>query len=84
MPTYSFKDIQSGVIYEEFLTLSEFDEYKEQHKDSVIPLITTPPLISSGRGMGKPDEGFRDVLKEIKKNHTHQRSFSAKSTINTF
>ena len=40
------------------------------------------PLIHSGRGMSKPDSGFRDVLKEIHNQHSAGGRIETK--INTF
>ena len=44
-------------------------------------LVNGAPMIASGRGMGKPDNGFRDLLKDMKKKHSKGIT---KSTINTF
>jgi hypothetical protein len=38
-------------------------------------------MIHSGRGMGKPDPAFRDLLKEMKKKNSRGL---ARSTINNF
>jgi hypothetical protein len=38
-------------------------------------------MISSGRGMAKPEQGFRDLLKDIKRKHSRGIT---RSTINTF
>jgi len=70
MPTYRFKNKISGKEWEEFLTISEMEELLE--KNTSIEQMLSAPAIVSGRGMGKmskPDNSFRDVLKQIKKNN---------------
>jgi len=79
MPTYKFINNDTGEEYEEFMKISELDSYLESNPN-VTQQITAPAL-SSGRGMVKPDSGFRDVLKQIKKN---ANKGITRSTINTF
>lgn len=68
MPTYKFEDTETGEIFEKFLKISELDDYKNNNKQ-LNQLVNGAPLIHSGRGLFKPDEGFRDVLRQIKKNN---------------
>jgi hypothetical protein len=80
MPTYKFLNNESGQEYEEFMTISALDEYLKANPN-ITQLVNGAPMISSGRGMGKPDQGFRDLLKDIKKKNSKGIS---RSTINTF
>ena len=80
MPTYSFLNKETGEEYELFMGISEREEYLKANPH-IQQIITGAPLISSGRGMGKPDQGFRDILREIKKKNSKGIT---KSTINTF
>jgi len=66
MPTYVFIDNLTGEEYEEFMKISELESYLESNPN--VTQQVTAPALHSGRGMGKPDSGFRDVLKQIKKN----------------
>ena len=79
MPTYFFKNNETGEEFSEFLSISELDEYVKSNPN--VTQMVTAPAIVSGRGMKKPDQGFRDLLKTIKKKHLGGVS---KSTINTF
>jgi len=79
MPTYLFRNNDTGEEYEEFMSISALDSYLEEH--NVTQLINGAPMIHSGRGMGKPDAGFRDLLKTIKKGN--QKGIR-RSTVNTF
>lgn len=80
MPTYKFVNNDTGEEYEEFMTISALDDYLKEHTN-VTQLVNGAPLISSGRGMSKPENGFRDLLKEMKKKNSRGIT---RSTINTF
>ncbi len=80
MPTYSFIDNNTGEEFEEFMSISALDVYLKENPN-LTQTVNGAPLISSGRGMGKPDNTFRDLLKEVKKNNSRGIS---KSNINTF
>ena len=79
MPTYKFFINETGEEYEEFMKISELDSYLESHPN--VSQQITAPALHSGRGMGKPDAGFRDVLKQIKKN---ANKGITRSTVETF
>lgn len=68
LPTYSFRNNDTNEEWEEFMTNSEREEFLANNPN-MESFITGAPLIHSGRGMGKPDSGFRDVLKEIHNKH---------------
>jgi hypothetical protein len=80
MPTYRFLNNETGEEYEEFMKISELDVYLETNPH-ITQLINGAPMIHSGRGMGKPDQAFRDLLQEMKKKNSGGLS---KSTINNF
>jgi hypothetical protein len=79
-PTYLFRNNETGEEYEEFMSISALETYLEE-TPNVTQLVNGAPMIHSGRGMNKPDAGFRDLLKHIKKGN--QKGIS-RSTINTF
>lgn len=79
-PTYRFLNNETGEEYEEFMRISELDEFLSSNPN-ITQLVNGAPMIASGRGMGKPDQGFRDLLKDMKKKHSGGHT---KSTINTF
>ena len=64
MPTYRFVN-EKGEEFEEFMTISALDNYLKENTN-LTQLVNGAPMISSGRG-GKPDQGFRDLLKDMKK-----------------
>jgi hypothetical protein len=80
MPTYKFLNNDTGEEYENFMSISELDAYLQENPH-ITQLVNGAPMIASGRGMGKPEDGFRDLLKDIKKRN--QKGIT-RSTINTF
>ena len=83
MPTYLFRDRNTDVQWEEFMGISAADKYLEENPHIERMVNGFPGTASSAMGASKtkPDEGFRDVLREIKKKS--QQGIS-RSTINTF
>ena len=80
MPTYKFLNNETGEEYEEFMTISALDEYLKNNQH-ITQLVNGAPMIHSGRGLQKPDAGFRDLLKHIKKGNSKGLK---RSTINNF
>ena len=80
MPTYTFRNMNTGEEFEDFMSMSSLDDYLKSNPH-LSTIINEAPALVSGRGMGKPDNGFRDLLKDMKKKHSKGIS---RSTINTF
>jgi hypothetical protein len=80
MPTYKFLNNETGEEHEDFMSISALDEYLKSNPQ-VTQLVNGAPGIHSGRGFGKPDQGFRDLLKDMKKKNSKG---IAGSTINNF
>lgn len=78
MPLYDFKNKETGELTEVSLSMSQYDEYcaNNPHLERYhagAPTIGDPIRL----GLKKPDDAFRDKLKDIKRKHY-------KSNINTF
>jgi hypothetical protein len=77
MPTYTFKNNETDEVNDVILRMSQIKEFQESN-----PHLTQ--VISGGQGLVrdsgsmKPDSGFRDVLKSIKK------ASGKDNTVNTF
>lgn len=68
MPTYSFINKQTGEEFDIMMSMSELDSYKASNPHLEQTITSAPALADPTRlGMRKPDSGFRDVLKRIKK-----------------
>ncbi len=78
MPTYSFRNRETGEESEVFMSMSSLDQYKTDHPELEI-IVGSSNIVSSVDI--KPDQGFRDVLKEMKKKYDARWT---RSTINTF
>jgi hypothetical protein len=69
VPTYIFKRKSTGETWEDFMSMSNMTEALKTDPDlDVIPTAT--PLCDPWRlGLNKTSDGFRDVLRTIKKNN---------------
>jgi len=67
MPTYSFINTETQEEFSDFMTMTEMVTYLRDNPH-ISQTINTPPLISYSH-TGKPEAGFRDLLKEIKRNN---------------
>lgn len=77
MPTYNFEDTNTGVVVTEMMSIAEMEQHLRDNPH--LRLVLGFPKIVSGveSKRNKPSEGFRDLLKNIKK---HNRG----STMNTW
>jgi hypothetical protein len=80
MPTYKFLNTNTNEEFEEFMSISSRTQYLEENPH-ITQLVNGAPLIHSGRGLQKPDAGFRDILKNVRKEHSRGIT---RSTVNTF
>jgi hypothetical protein len=80
MPTYSFRDKNTDEVFDKFMKMSEKDQYLFDNPqfESVLTAAGVGRELTSKM---KPDQGFRDVLREIKKK---TNKVWTPSTINTF
>jgi hypothetical protein len=65
MPTYQFKNKETGEEYTEFMFISELESYLINNPH-IEQAVCSPPIISGVSSL-KPDAGFRALLSEIKK-----------------
>lgn len=80
MPTYSFRNKETDEIFDKFMSISAREQYLIDNPN--LETVITAPSVNGEMGSRmKPDQGFRDVLKEIRKKHN---KVWTPSTINTF
>lgn len=79
MPTYKFLNTETNEEFEDFMSISSMEKFLEEN-EHIKQLVNGSPMIVSGVSK-KPDAGFRDLLKDMKKNHSKGIT---RSTINTF
>lgn len=74
MPSYTFRNTETGEEFDDFLTISNREKFLEENPH-IIQLVS-PIRLVAGHAT-KPDDGFRDILREIKKANKN-------STVETF
>lgn len=80
MPTYRFANLSTKEEHELFMGIQEKEDYLAKNPHLVQLLNGAPSLGDSIRlGLRKPDDGFRDRLREIKKFHSRGLT---RSTVN--
>ena len=78
MPTYNFRDRETGEITEKFFSLSLREEYLKDNPHLESVLLGAPSIGDPIRlGIRKPDNGFREVLAKAKEAHP-------RGNVNTF
>ena len=83
MPEYKFLNNDTGEEYLERMSISQLDDYLKDHPNTT-QLVHGAPMIGTNTLVGKsskPDSGFRDLLKTIKKGNSKGLT---RSTVNTF
>ena len=82
MPTYKFLNNTTGEEHLEFMSISALDVYLQENPN-VTQLVNGAPSIGDSVRLGirKPDSSFRDILKNVKKEHSKGVT---RSTVNTF
>lgn len=82
MPFYTFLNTETNEIFEDMMSISEKETYLQNNPHIKQEFSSAPAIGDSVRlGLRKPDSGFRDLLKTIKKN---TKSYRHKNGINTF
>lgn len=76
MPTYTFTDADGREV-QEFLWVSELDDYLKSNPHLTLGIHAASQVDSWRMGMKKPDDGFREILKGIKRRYRN-------STVDTF
>lgn len=79
MPTYGFLNNDTGEEFTEFMSISGLDLYLENNPH-LTQTVNGAPMIIGGVNQ-KPDQGFRDILRKIKKD---ANKGIKRSTVNTF
>lgn len=66
MPTYSFKDRDTGLEFEKFMSISAREKFLKDNPH-VEPVINGAPMVADPVRVGvrKSDSGFKEVLQKI-------------------
>jgi len=70
MPTYSFRDNDTGKEFDVVMSISERDEYVKKNKNHT-QILKSAPMVVQGHRSGNTDlgknKGFKEVLNNIHK-----------------
>lgn len=70
MPTYTFIDSDTGIEEDIVMKISELDTYKTNNPKKSQVIRSAFNIVSGvAHGRNKPDDSFRDILRNIKKNN---------------
>jgi len=67
LPTYTIRNKKTGKEHDEFMSISEMETYIKDHPEEEV--MCGAPRIGYTFNRLKPDQGFKDRLREIKKAH---------------
>ena len=67
MPTYQFMNKDTGETFDIFMSIHDLDKYKEDNPNLVQYHDSFPGVVGSAGIKNQVPDGFRDVLKSIKK-----------------
>jgi hypothetical protein len=69
MGKFNFRNKKTGKVVELTMTIAEAEQHEKDHPNQEW-LCSSPSIGDPYRlGLKKPDDGFRDRLKDIKKSH---------------
>ena len=70
MPTYEFKNTETGEEFEAIMKISEREEFLRTNPH-IQPMVSAPMLVSSVAGMGthRVPDGFKEVLSKVAEAH---------------
>jgi len=67
MPTYQFVNKETGETFDIFMSIHDLDKYKEDNPNLEQYHDSFPGVVGSAGIKNQVPDGFRDVLKSIKK-----------------
>lgn len=68
MPIYRTENTDTGEITEHFCSWDAISHFLQVTSNSKL-VPAAPAIVSGVAGLRRPDEGFRDVLRNIKSHH---------------
>lgn len=84
MPNYTFLNTKTGKSETHFMTMAEAEAFDEANPH-LNWLCGAQPIADPIRiGRQKPSEGFRDILRNIKKSVGKDRTGQSIANVNTF
>ena len=70
MPTYNFKNLKTGVVYEDFMSIKDMEKLRENPNIALQMPDTLNIISQTGDNIdAKTDGGWKDVLSKISEAH---------------
>ena len=69
MPTYRFYNRKTGLVYEEYMMMSEMEKLVKKKHIELLPPTQMNIVSSVGSVDGKTDSGFKEVLSKVSEAH---------------
>lgn len=68
MPNYTFRNNLTGEQFDLTLSMAERETYLAEHPEVEQLIVSAPTIGDTIRlGLRKPDDGFRDILRSVKR-----------------
>ena len=68
MPTYNFRDKETGEVSEEIMKMADREPYLKTNPN-LEQILEMPRIVSGVAGARHSDDNFKDVLRNIKHHH---------------
>ena len=68
MPTYCFRNNETGEVDEEIMKMDDREKYLKDNSN-LTQVLEMPRIVSGVAGARKSDDNFKDVLRNIKHHH---------------
>ena len=69
MPTYRFRNLKTGIEYEDFMTIAEMEKLKKNKNVELLPPTQMNIVSSVGSVDSHTDRGFKEVLSKVSEAH---------------
>ena len=69
MPTYRFYNRKTGLVYEEYMMMSEMEKLVKKKHIELLPHTQMNIVSSVGSVDSKTDSGFKEVLSKVSEAH---------------
>ena len=69
MPTYRFYNRKTGLVYEEYMMISEMEKLVKKNHIELLPPTQMNIVSSVGSVDSKTDSGFKEVLSKVSEAH---------------
>jgi L-lysine 2,3-aminomutase len=79
MPTYCFRNNDTGEVHEEMIKMDDREQYLKDHPE-LTQVLEMPQIVSGTDGLRKPDDSFRDILRNINKKHKSRKNTMNKNS----